>query len=468
MTIISLLLLVIIIGWLALITVWRLQGRSAIVSLIAEAKDLNSKHSSLLNSIYFVITFIALVGLSVTVISQIGGRQSFFEEESYNNGENIIAYYDFLVGLPLSVVTSFIAILLAWNALRISTQQQKAEEFSLLKELFDDRKQEFGILLKDFEKLSKDTQDTLENLTSAAMESADYPKAKRLTSLDLGSLLVLSNTNSVDEFYRLLETKKINSPKWNEFIHQKLHADDDNFWYDKLDKLGYKIWNILVEFINTSERYPYDIKDAVNEKKISLLTRINDLFEHEVVTSGGVNKELVVQQVADGQFMDDDDYTALFHPDFLDDSELLEPVTLTEKLYTVSLTDRLFWCNDYDSEIYEEDVPDAHGEPTTVYIYQRIKIIRISGFDRYILFKKLITAETVQRYNTLIQRYLIFDLIFSEWFSEMGRGTETGVIKIATEVLMEKRKELRRQVFPHVKKMAVTGYVAIFRKQYFD
>lgn len=458
MTILSLLLLVMIIGWLALITVWRLQGRSAIESLFAEAKDLTSKHSSVLNAIYFVMTFIALVCLSVMAISQIGGRQSFFSDESFNNGENIIAYYDFLVGLPLSVVTSFIAILLAWNALRISTRQQKAEEFSLYLALFESHKHDFGIFLKDFLELNENTQAIMEKLTNAAKESSDYREAGRITELDVGSLIVLSNTNSVDGFFRQVETqnaKKTNSPKWNEFINNLLNSVEENFWYEDIDE---KLLEILVEIVK-SKRNGYDyavepLEDYGVNRTSTLLSTMSGMSRHGGITGGGLRHDLQIEQVADGEFMDALEYVEHLYPGHLyPEKGPAKRTKLEEQLLTVSSTDRLFLCPDDDTAFVKNE-KGADGETYTAWHYDKYKLIRVSGFDTYVVCKTLVTPNLVQHYNSLIEKYDEFDLIFSDWFAQTEQSPEKGLTKIATEVLRRKQKDMREKMFSRVEKMA--------------
>lgn len=453
MTILSLLLLVIIIGWLALITVWRLQGRSAIESLFAEAKDLTSKHSSVLNAIYFVMTFIALVGLSVMAISQIGGRQSFFAEESFNNGENIIAYYDFLVGLPLSVVTSFIAILLAWNALRISTRQQKAEEFSLYLALFDSHKHDFGIFLKDFAELNENTKAMMEKLTNAAKESSDYREAGRITELGVGSLIVLSNTNSVDVFFRQLESKnakKTNSPKWNEFINNLLNSVEENFWYEDIDE---KLLKILVEIVK-SKSYGYDwavqpLEDYCINRTTTLLSTMSSMVGHGGLTGGGLSHALQVEQVGDGTFIDGLEYAEHLYPE----KGPAKRTKFEEQLLTVSSTDRLYLCPDHDTEFVVRE-KDSDGEEYLASHYHTYKLIRVSGFDTYVVCKTLITPKLVQHYNSLIEKYDEFDMIFSDWFSQTEQSPEKGLTKIATAVLRRKQKDMREKMFSRVEKMS--------------
>ena len=76
--------------------------------------------------IFFLTLFIACALIfgasSIFVEGWIGGPNQFFK-----NGENLVSFYEVVVGLPIALAGSFVAILLAFQAIKISSKQVELE-----------------------------------------------------------------------------------------------------------------------------------------------------------------------------------------------------------------------------------------------------------------------------------------------------------------------------------------------------
>lgn len=443
MTIFSLLLLIIIIGWLCLLTIWRLQGRDAIVHIFSAIESSVSIHAKVKVILYLAVSFLGLVGISSLLVTQTGGKEAFFTEGVSNNGENVVAYYDLLLGLPIVLLTSVIAILLAWNALRISSQQHRVEILNFALMLLESYQKSLDQLLPDIEIANKTLSDQLEYFTLNASKNDDYGKKGKLRQLDVESFGVLAEKNSQTALLDYLKAghkEDSRSRKWDAFINNCISKADKEFWND----IDSDIYNALMHIIN------YDFLERKFDSPTKTLYNIFDKLNSGYV-SGLYNHELNAVE-DNGYYEDRGEYSSLDEHEAAEEQESRDLLIPSNKLLSVIPTDRVFSDFDYDNVSIIPVIVDGTWHEDSE--FNGFKLIRISGFDHYVILRKLFTPQLVDDLNSLCDKY--FDLLnelhrLLDLFDGEMQSQADGMAKSIIEIKIREKYDL---IYPQFREMA--------------
>lgn len=379
---------------------------------------------------YLAVSFLGLVGISSLLVTQTGGKEAFFTEGVSNNGENVVAYYDLLLGLPIVLLTSVIAILLAWNALRISTQQHRVEILTFALTLLESYQKSLDQLVPSIELANKTLSDQLEHFTLNASKNGDYRKVGKLRQLDVESFGVLACKNSPRALLDYLtegHKEGSRSRKWDAFIHNCISKADKNFW----NCIDINIYQALQKII-MSDSYGIDRCDLEKPQFYSKTKTLYNIFSllNSGYVSGLYNDELHAYEALDGHYYAAD----YFHEDEFYEEELEEEEEshdlriLSEKLLAVIPTDRVFSIFDHDAvdhlkheyvdvEWEEEGETFVDNHLAAFEVYNGFKLIRISGFDHYVILRKFLTPQLVDDLNSICKEYI-------ELSNELGRILE--------------------------------------------
>ena len=441
MTIFSLLLLIIIIGWLCILTVWRLQGRDAIVHIFSAIERSVSNHANVKLISYLAVSFLGLVGISSLLVTQTGGKEAFFTEGISNNGENVGAYYDLLLGLPIVLLTSVIAILLAWNALRISSQQHRVEILTFALTLLESYQKSLAQILPRIELANKTLSDQLVHFTLNASKNDDYGKSGKLRQLDVESFGILAWKFSQRELLDYLiegHKERSQSKKWDEFIHNCISNADKNFW----NRIDINIYNALQTIIY-SDNYATAACDLDQPKFNSSTATLYNIFSllNSGYVSGIYNNELDAYE-EDGYFK------FHYYPEDEVEEESHDLRTLSEKLLAVIPTDRVFSIFDHD--VYHV----IHEEEAVFEVYNAFKLIRISGFDHYVILRKFLTPQLVDDLNTIYKEYneLLIEL---DRLLELFDGDMKSQADVMAKSIIERKiREKYELINPQFREMA--------------
>ena len=401
-----------------------------------------SDHANVKVISYLAVSFLGLVGISSLLVKQTGGKETFFTEGVSNNGENVVAYYDLLLGLPIVLITSVIAILLAWNALRISSQQHRVEILTFALTLLESYQKSLAQLLPRIELANKTLSDQLVHFTLNASKNDDYDKSGKLRQLDIESFGILAWKYSRSELLDYLiegHKERSQSKKWDEFIHNCISNADKNFW----NRIDINIY-IALQTIIYSKNYGTDACDLDQPKFNSSTATLYNIFSllNSGYVSGIYNKELDAFETADGCFE-----TWYYNEDEVEE-EGHDLRTLSEKLLAVIPTDRVFAIFDHD--VYHV----KHEEEAVFEVYNAFKLIRISGFDHYVILRKFLTPQLVDDLNSIYKEYneLLIEL---DRLLELFDGDMKSQADVMAKSIIERKiREKYELINPQFREMA--------------
>ena len=406
-------------------------------------RKMRMNKSFIINALVVVCIFLLLVVATLIVVSQLGGRQAFFTEEPANNGENIVAYYDFIIGLPLTVITSLIAVLLAWIALTVSTKQHRVEVIQFYLALSDSYKTLFDNILSDLREQNQSLRDATKNLSQQAYGQDDWNKVGKIDDFNAVSCAVLCGKNyseflsDIRKEHRDVRDDQSKSPKWDEFINECLSKVDEKFWKNSIE---FETCNELFEIIRSKEHNDH-IGDALGnleevdfeKNTLSLIFQLARSFGYV----GGTGDCTMTECWADEYIFDE---YLVYKP-----SENNQR-TPFQSLFQLVPTDRVFSVIDVNSyrDLYHQ------YEPT------RSKLIRISGFDQYIVSRTLYSSQCVTEYNRIIQEYTKLKTEFSEL---VNSGPESfavpGIERFAKRFLEMEQTAMSNKISSHLQEMSV-------------
>lgn len=410
-------------------------------------RKMRLKKSFIINALVVVCIFLSLVVATLIVVSQLGGRQAFFTEESANNGENIVAYYDFIIGLPLTVITSLIAVLLAWIALTVSTKQHRVEVIQFYLALSDSYKTLFDNILSDLREQNQSLRDATKNLSQQAYEQDDWNKVGKIDDFNAVSCALLCGKD-YSEFLSYIRKERYDvrhdqskSPKWDEFINECLSKVDEKFWNNSIP---FKLCDELQEIIR-SENYDYDICYRLGNLEELDFERnaLNYIFQlaYSFGYVGGTG-DCVMWAIWEDDYIFEEYRVPRVTVDKPSEYKQRTPF---QSLFQLVPTDRVFSLIDHDSY---RDRRRSEGP-------SRSKLIRISGFDQYIVLRTLYSSQCVTEYNRIIQEYTKLKTEFSEL---VNGGPESfavsGIERFAKRFLEMEQTAMSYKISSHLQEMS--------------
>jgi len=220
--------------WLTLLLFYRYFDSGDFRVKLPQISRLNLNNSYIKIALVIIAAIILFFGIATELHKTIGGSGQFFQ-----NGDEIASFVDVVVGAPVTLITSALALVLAYSAL-ISSRQQN--EISLALSTLETVKVPLEQILYDFDELPtainkeiRHTQNEIEKLIeqSPLRDKIPFEELSRILheSSNLGILNTFCRadehgfTSTFSEMYnRSNEDKEVRqfNNQWNAFFENKL------------------------------------------------------------------------------------------------------------------------------------------------------------------------------------------------------------------------------------------------------
>ena len=349
------------------------------------------------------------------------------------------------------------------DALRISRQQHRVEILNFALMLLESYQKSLDQLLPDIEIANKTLSDQLEHFTLNASKNDDYGKKGELRQLDVESFGVLADKISQTALLDYLKeghNEGSRSRKWDAFINNCISKADEKFW----NGIDSNIYSALVTIIS-SDCYG-DAEGALEQRKFNSSTKtLYNIFSllNSGYVSGLYNNALHAREVAGYYY--NMDYSSEDEFEEEKEGECRDLRTLSEKLLAVIPTDRVFAINDDDAveryiEVEEAEVWEEEGVELVIAhqhelpVYNGFKLIRISGFDQYVVLRKSLPPQLVDDLNSLYEKFMKLVKELESLLNLVDRDIKSQADAMAKTVLERKIYEKYELISPQFLKMA--------------
>ena len=220
--------------WLTLLLFRRCFDISDLRMKFARISSVRMNNSYLVIALIIIAAIILFLGIATELHKNIGGTGQFFQ-----NGGEIASFVDVVIGAPVTLITSALALVLAYSALLSSRQQN---EISLALSTLETVKVPMEQIINDFDQLPPLINQEIHHAQSEIRKLMEQSPLRYNTPLDvLGEDLWLTpDETNLSNLNQFCATEKTSHPfsetytsekenevlpfnnKWNAFIETKL------------------------------------------------------------------------------------------------------------------------------------------------------------------------------------------------------------------------------------------------------
>ena len=220
--------------WLTLLLFYRYFDSGDFRAKLPQISRLNLNNSYIKIALVIIAAIILFFGIATELHKTIGGSGQFFQ-----NGDEIASFVDVVIGAPVTLITSALALVLAYSAL-ISSRQQN--EISLALSTLETVKVPMEQIINDFEQLPPAINQEIHHAESEVRKLMEQSPLRYNTPFDvlnedLGLTPDHTNLSNLNDF---CATEKTSHPlseafisvkenevlpfnnQWNSFIESKL------------------------------------------------------------------------------------------------------------------------------------------------------------------------------------------------------------------------------------------------------